>query len=94
LYEYLPAVFKHIQAQKMVVSLETFKELMEDFKANIEKIDLSGVKHGPFFLYVEGAENLILIGWKGRRNNNILVGKEDLHFLRYLIRNQYFVDKY
>jgi len=71
--------------------MELWKELLEDFSKNIEKVPLEQFKQGPFLVYTKEAKNLVLIGWKGKKINNILVGKEDLIILKYLLRNKYFI---
>jgi len=90
-YEFLPVIFDKIGSQKIIVDMELWKELLEDFNKNIVKLSLDQFKQGPFFVYTKEAKNLVLIGWKGKKINNLLVSKEDLITLRYLLRNKYFI---
>ena len=72
--------------QIIEISPQEFSQLIEDFEKNISLLDASKFKYGPFIVSTEKYKDLSLIAWKGRKRITLLIGKEEIHYLKYLMK--------
>ncbi len=77
---------REAKEQVIFTSLETFTGLIEKFESKIAEVDISNIKYGPFAIGVKDTD-VALIAWKGRKKSSLLIGKEELTYLSYLIKN-------
>lgn len=82
-------MLSEIKAQILTVTVDIFSELVSSFDSATQKLQTDEIKHGPFIVTTK-ARDMALIGWKGRKRLTLLIGKEELHYLSYFLKSNFY----